>query len=109
MQGSPGATMWRTEKCRFMDKRVREISRFFVALRLEFTPAVWRVSRTLLSRNTSGSVHTTLLASPKIYAANVPGLRNAWMSCSALYLAIHHRVKRNAQPVLFGEDLGLGV
>ena len=39
-----------------MDKRVREISRFFVALQREFAPAVWRVSRTLLSRNTSTSV-----------------------------------------------------
>ena len=29
-----------TEKCRFMDKRVREISRFFVAPRREFAPAV---------------------------------------------------------------------
>ena len=46
-----------------MDKRVREISRFFVALRREFAPAVWRVSRTLLSRNTSGSVvHLTTLS-----------------------------------------------
>ena len=49
-----------TEKCRFMDKRVREISRFFVAPRREFAPAVWRVSRTLLSRNTSTSVVKTL-------------------------------------------------
>ena len=40
-----------------MDKRVREISRFFVAPRREFAPAVWRVSRTFLSRNTSTSVH----------------------------------------------------
>ena len=46
-----------TEKCRFMDKRVCEILRFLVAPRLELTPAVWRVSRTLLSRNTSTSVH----------------------------------------------------
>ena len=29
-----------TEKCRFMDKRVREISRFLVAPRREFAPAV---------------------------------------------------------------------
>ena len=36
---------------------VREISRFFVAPRREFAPAVWRVSRTLLSRNTSTSVY----------------------------------------------------
>ena len=50
-----------TEKCRFMDKRVREISCFFVALlQREFAPAVWRVSRTLLSRNTSGSVNQVL-------------------------------------------------
>ena len=38
-----------------MDKRVREISRFFVAPRREFAPAVWGVPRTLLSRNTSTS------------------------------------------------------
>ena len=43
-------------KCRFMDKRVREISRFFVAPPRMFSLSVWRVSRTLLSRNTSGSV-----------------------------------------------------
>ena len=43
-----------------MDKRVREISPFFVAPRREFAPAVWRVSRTLLSRNTSTSVVKTL-------------------------------------------------
>ena len=42
-----------TEKCRFIDISVREISRFFVAPRREFAPAVWRISRTLLSRNTS--------------------------------------------------------
>ena len=46
-----------TEKCRFMDKRVREISRIFVR---EFALAVWRVSRTLLSRNTSTSVYYSL-------------------------------------------------
>ena len=39
-----------------MDKRVREIPRFFVVPRREFAPAVWRVSWTLLSRNTSTSV-----------------------------------------------------
>ena len=39
-----------------MDKRFREILRFFVAPQREFAPAVWRVSRTLLSRNTSTSV-----------------------------------------------------
>ena len=43
-------------KCRFMDKRVRETSHFFVAPQCEFAPAVWRVSRTLLSRNTSTPV-----------------------------------------------------
>ena len=48
---------WNTEKCIFMDKRVREISRFFVVPQREFAPAVWRVSRTLLSRNTSISVN----------------------------------------------------
>ena len=52
-----------TEKCIFMDKRVREISRFFVAPRREFAPAVWRVSRTLLSRNTSTSVQTAVQTS----------------------------------------------
>ena len=45
-----------TEKCRFMDKRVREILRFFVALRREFAPAVWHVSWTFLSRNSYTSV-----------------------------------------------------
>ena len=39
-----------TEKCRFIDKRVREISRFFVALRHEFAPAVWRVSRSFIQK-----------------------------------------------------------
>ena len=45
-----------TEKCRFLDKRVREISRFFVAPPSVFPLSVWRVSWTLLSRNTSTSV-----------------------------------------------------
>ena len=53
-----------TEKCRFMDKRVRDILRFFVAPRREFAPALWRVSRTLLSRNTSTSV--------QVYEPNQP-------------------------------------
>ena len=39
-----------------MDKRVGEILRFLVAPRHEFAPAIWRVSWTLLSRNTSTSV-----------------------------------------------------
>ena len=52
-------TQMSTEKCIFLDKRVREISRFFVAPRREFAPAIWRVSRTLLSRNTSTSVCPT--------------------------------------------------
>ena len=46
-----------TQKCRFMDKRVREIARFFVAPPRVFPLSVWRVSRTLLSRNTSTLVH----------------------------------------------------
>ena len=45
-----------TEIYRFMDRRVREILHFFVAPQCEFAPAVWRVSRTLLSRNTSTPV-----------------------------------------------------
>ena len=45
-----------TEECIFMDKRVREISRFFVAPPRVFPLSVWRVSRKLLSRNTSGLV-----------------------------------------------------
>ena len=43
-------------------KRLREISRFFVAPRREFAPAVWRVSHTLLSRNTSTSVDGSVKA-----------------------------------------------
>ena len=46
-----------TEKCRFMDKRVCEILCFFVAPPRVFPLSVWRVSRTLLYRNTSTSVH----------------------------------------------------
>ena len=39
--GEPGMEMgFNTEKCRFMDKRVREMSRFLVAPRREFAPAV---------------------------------------------------------------------
>ena len=42
-----------TKKCRFMEKRVREISRFFVAPRREFAPGVCASTRTSLSKNTS--------------------------------------------------------
>ena len=44
-----------------MDIRFREISRFFVVPRREFAPGVWRVSRTLLSRNTSTSVRLRVM------------------------------------------------
>ena len=40
-----------------MDKKVREISRFFAAPPRVFPLSVWCVSRKLLSRNTSGLVH----------------------------------------------------
>ena len=39
--GLPAAQPAYTEKCRFMDKRVREISRFFVAPRRAFPLSVW--------------------------------------------------------------------
>ena len=42
-----------TQKCRFMEKRVREISSFFVAPRSEFAPAVCARPRTPFSINTS--------------------------------------------------------
>ena len=47
-----------TEKCRFMEKRLREISRFFVALRRESAPAVCARPHTPFSINTSTSVHS---------------------------------------------------
>ena len=45
-----------TKKCRFMDKRVREISRFFVALPRVFPLSVRTHPRTVLSTNTSSLV-----------------------------------------------------
>ena len=42
-----------TQKCRFMGKEVREISRFFVAPPHVFAPALCAASRTSLPRNTS--------------------------------------------------------
>ena len=50
-----------TQECRFMEKRLREISRFFVASRREFAPAVRARPRTPFSINTSTSVHSYLL------------------------------------------------
>ena len=46
-RGAP-LTSRRTQKCRFMDKEVREISRFFVAPPCSLPLSVWRVSRTSL-------------------------------------------------------------
>ena len=40
-----------TQKCRFMGKEVREISRFYVAPPRELVLSVWRVSRTSLPKN----------------------------------------------------------
>ena len=45
-----------TEKCRFMDKRVREILRFFVAPPRVFPLSVFACLRTILSTNTFSSV-----------------------------------------------------
>ena len=45
-----------TQECRFMEKRLREILRFFVAPRREFAPAVRARPRTPFSINTSTSV-----------------------------------------------------
>ena len=45
-----------TKKCRFMDKRVREISRFFAALPHIFPLSVRARPRTVLSTNTSSLV-----------------------------------------------------
>ena len=44
-----------------MEKRLREISRFFVAPRREFAPAVRARPRTPFSINTSTSVHKWLI------------------------------------------------
>ena len=48
-----------TAKCRFMNKRVLEMSRFFVAPQREFAPAVRARPRTPFSINTSTSVQWT--------------------------------------------------
>ena len=53
-----------TQKCRFMDKRVCEISRFFVAPPRVFPLSVWCVSRTLLSRNISTIVYISCKTVP---------------------------------------------
>ena len=45
------APLMYTMKCRFMNKGVREISRFFVAPPRVFPLSVWRISRTSLSQN----------------------------------------------------------
>ena len=45
-----------TKKCRFMDKRVREISRFFVVQPRVFPLSVRARPRTVLSTNTSSLV-----------------------------------------------------
>ena len=60
-----------------MEKRLREISRFFVAPRREFAPAVWRVSRTLLYRNTSTSVLSTSKFLVLRLLPHCPGLRRS--------------------------------
>ena len=49
------------QECRFMEKRVREISRFFVALRREFAPAVCARRRTPFSLFTT-DLESTLVS-----------------------------------------------
>ena len=50
-------TVTYTQKCRFVDKKVHEISRFFVAPPCGFPLSVWCVSRTSLSTITSTLVY----------------------------------------------------
>ena len=93
-----------------MDKRVREISRFFVAPRCEFVPAVWRVSRTLLSRNTSTSVSTKYhvklcIFPPKIFYSKVWSVPEASVVVRARFeKRLHIRKIRisEAKPLAYG-------
>ena len=68
-----------TEKCRFMDKRVREISLFFVVLPHVFplfvhAPARAR-QRTVLSTNASSSVQSKAYFFLKGFVIPTPGIR----------------------------------
>ena len=54
-----------TQKCRFMDKEVREISPFFVAPPRGFPLSIWRVSRTSLSTITSTLVLSKIISLEK--------------------------------------------